>query len=131
VVIEGILEMVDFRPADHKCRIKPIMGDPVPCAFKEDQESDIERFIRKPVRVKGRAFFDPHTEKIDLVEIEDIEGIQPILLGSHEFYNPKSFQDLVKQQNVRPLANVKTLSGAFMEADKLDELLEEIYSERM
>jgi hypothetical protein len=52
------------------------------------------------------------------------------VVEAHEFHNPKSFQELAKQQNVKPVTNIANLAGAFLVADRFDELLEEIYSER-
>ena len=131
IIVEGILEMVDFKPEDHRCRIIPPLGSPVICSFDDDQESEIERSLRKPVRITGRAVIDPYGDRVEHLHIESIQDIEPILLGSHEFHNRKSFRDLVKQQGVRPLTDLASLAGALNEADKIDELLEEIYSERM
>jgi hypothetical protein len=50
--------------------------------------------------------------------------------NKHEFYNAKSFQELAREQNVKPVANVADLAGVFSESDALDELLDEIYRER-
>lgn len=49
---------------------------------------------------------------------------------AHEFYGPKSFHELAREQNVKPVADIAVLRGVFSESDALDGLLEEIYRER-
>ena len=129
-VIEGTLEMVDFKPEDHKCRIMQPVGQSVACSFDESKESEVQALLRKSVRVSGHAVIDAYNNRIDSIHIDSIEPIRSIVVGAHEFHSPKSFQELAKQQNVKPVTNIATLAGAFSAADKLDELLEEIYRER-
>jgi uncharacterized protein (DUF433 family) len=49
---------------------------------------------------------------------------------AHEFHEAKSFQELAREQDVKPLANTADLGGVFSESDELDDLLVEIYRER-
>ncbi len=129
-VIEGTLEMVDFKPEDHRCRIMQPVGQSVVCSFDESKESEVQALLRKSVRVSGHAVIDAYNNRIDRIHIDSIEPIRSIVVGAHEFHNPKSFQELAKQQNVKPVTNIAALAGAFSVADKLDEFLEEIYRER-
>jgi uncharacterized protein (DUF433 family) len=50
--------------------------------------------------------------------------------SAHEFHDAKSFQELAREQAVKPVANIADLGGVFSESDALDDLLEEIYRER-
>lgn len=45
--------------------------------------------------------------------------------NAHEFYDPKSFQELAREQNVKPVADIAALRCVFSESDELDGLLEE------
>jgi uncharacterized protein (DUF433 family) len=49
---------------------------------------------------------------------------------AHEFHDAKSFQELARDQDVKPVADIAALGGVFSESDALDDLLEEIYRER-
>ena len=49
---------------------------------------------------------------------------------AHEFHDAKTFQELAREQDVKPVASVAALGGVFSESDALDDLLEEIYRER-
>ncbi len=127
--IDGTLEMVDFKPGEHKCRIMPALGQAVICSFTDDQEERIQEFLRKPVRLTGEATRAPHTDRIEL-RVQGIEPIPSFAVGAGEFSKPPNLQDLAANQGIRPLSDPGTLRGVFSQGDNLDEMLDEIYRER-
>jgi hypothetical protein len=128
--VEGVLEMADFKPGDHKCRITPPIGYPVPCMFDETLESCIQENLRKSVRVSGAATFDPYTGRTESMRVQTVEPIQSFSAGKQEFFLGRSFQELAHMQGAQPIKSLGALAGAFLESDSLDEMLEEIYRER-
>jgi hypothetical protein len=128
--VEGILDMADFKIGDLKCRIDPPIGQSVVCTFAPDREDEIYEAMRRPVRVRGLATRDPHSDRIDKVEIQEFEIIQPIAVGEAEFFAARTFKELAERQGAKPLSDPKALEGVFSEADNLDEMLEEIYQGR-
>ena len=82
-----------------------------------------------PQRMTGTPCFRgtrvPVQSLIDF--LEDGEALDRFL---HEFQDAKSFQELAREQDVRPVANIADFAGVVSESDALDDLLEEIYRER-
>jgi hypothetical protein len=128
--IEGVLEMADFKPGDHKCRITPPLGCPVVCTFDESEESAIQDNLRKSVRISGTATLDPYSGRTESMHVQTVVPIQSFSMGKQEFFLGRSFQELADMQGAQPIKNVAVLAGAFLESDSLDEMLEEIYLER-
>jgi hypothetical protein len=126
-IIEGILDMADFKLGDLRCRIDPPIGQSVICTFTPDREDEVYEAMRRPVRVRGIATRDPHSDRIDKVDIQELEVIPPIAVGEAEFFAARTFRELAEKQGAKPLADPKALEGVFSEADNLDEMLEEIY----
>lgn len=129
-VVEGILEMADFKPSDHRCRLTPPLGPPVGCTFDEDRENQVQEFLRKPVRAQGEATLDPYSGRIESLHINTIEPIQSFSVGAEEFHAARSIQELAAMQGVEPLKNAGVLAGVLSESDDLDGILDEIYRER-
>lgn len=128
--VEGILDMADFKLGDLKCRIDPSIGQSIICTFTPDREDEVYEAMRRPVRVRGIATRDPHSDRIDKVEIQEFEVIPPIAVGEAEFFAARTFRELAERQGAKPLADPKMLEGVFSQADNLDEMLEEIYQGR-
>jgi len=128
--IEGVLEMADFKPGDHKCRIAPPIGHPVLCIFDESLESCILENLRKPVRISGAATLDPYTGRTEWMRVQTVEPIPSLSVGKQQFFLGRSFQELAHMQGAQPITNLGALAGAFLETDRVDEMLEEIYRER-
>lgn len=128
--IEGTLEMADFKPLDHKCRIVPLLGKAVNCTFDADKEAAIEALIRKPVKVVGTAKINPHSGQTDEIHITDVEPIDELLMGAKEFFVSKSLSELAKTQGVKPLENPSVLIGGWPADENIDEFLEKTYKER-
>lgn len=129
-MIEGKLEMADFKPLDYKCRIAPLLGKPVICTFGKDKEAAVLGLILKPVRITGEARINPHTGQTDEIHITDVEPIDELLMGAKEFFVSKSLSELAKTQGVKPLENPSLLVGGWPADEDVDEFLEKTYKER-
>ena len=129
-MIEGKLEMADFKPLDYKCRIAPLLGKPVICTFGKDKETAVLGLILKPVRITGEARINPHTGQTDEIHITDVEPIDELLMGAKEFFVSKSLSELAKTQGVKPLENPSLLVGGWPADEDVDEFLEKTYKER-
>jgi hypothetical protein len=129
-IVEGILDMADFKPGDLKCRIDPSIGQSILCTFGPEREDQIYEAMRHSVRARGTATRDPHSRRIDRLDIQHLELIPPIAVGEAEFFASRSFSELAERQGAQPLYNPKLLEGVFSETEDIDELLAEIYQER-
>ena len=49
------------------------------------------------------------------------------LLRDRSFFEPKTLQELAKQQGVRPVKDVSVFAGGIPTDEDIDEMLEEIY----
>jgi hypothetical protein len=128
--IEGTLEMADFKPLDHRCRVSPLLGKPVTCTFDSDKEGEVQDLLRKPVRVTGQAKINPNSGQTEEIHISQIEILDRLLVGAKEFFASKSLTDLAKSQGVKPLANPSVLIGGWPADENIDEFLEQTYKER-
>jgi hypothetical protein len=130
VVIEGILDMADFRPKDRKCRIDPALGTPTTCEFDEDLENAVYSLLRKPARVTGAGMLRPYGEKPDVIRIHSISPLPSLELGRAMFYASPSIQDLAAAQNVKPLKSAADLATKMPTDEDVDTMIQEIYSSR-
>jgi len=128
--IEGILEMADFKEEERKCRIHPLIGQPIVCSFDEAQGDKIYQWLRKPVRATGMARINANTGRIDELHLERIDMVEPLLTGGRDFFTNRSMEELAKVQGVKPSKNSKAFSGGWPADEDLDAFLEEIYSSR-
>jgi hypothetical protein len=128
--VEGVLEMADFKEQDHKCRIHPLVGQPIVCTFTSDQEQEVLEALRKPVKIEGTATVNPHNGKVESVAIAKIGVTEQLLIGAREFYSGRTLEQLAEAQGIAPLSNPRALVGGWPEGEDLDEFLEEIYSSR-
>jgi len=128
--VEGTLDMADFKLGDLKCRIDPSIGQSILCTFPPEREDDVYEAMRHSVRAQGTAIRDPHTHRIDRLDIQSLEIIQPISVGEADFFSSRSFSELAERQGAKPLYDPKVLEGVFSETDDIDGMLEEIYQER-
>ena len=128
--VEGVLEMADFREQDHKCRIHPLVGQPIVCTFAPEQEQGVLDALRKPVKIEGTATINPHSGKVESIAIDKIGITEQLLIGAKEFYLGRSLEQLAEAQGVAPLNNPKILVGGWPEGEDVDEFLEDIYSSR-
>jgi len=52
------------------------------------------------------------------------------LLRDRSFFEPKTLQQLAKEQGVRPVKDISVFAGGFPADEDVDEMLEEIYRMR-
>jgi hypothetical protein len=128
--VEGVLEMADFKEQDHKCRIHPVIGQPIVCTFTPEQEQGVYDALRKPVKVEGIATINPHSGRVESIAIGKLGITEQLLIGAKEFYSGRSLEQLAEAQGTAPLTNPRVLVGGWPEGDDLDEFLEDIYSSR-
>jgi len=129
-IVEGVLEMADFKEQEHKCRIHPPIGQPILCSFDDKQEDEVYESLRKPVRVTGTAKINPNNGKIEELHIENIGIVEQLLVGAKDFFTGRSIEHLAEMQGVKPLENPKVLAGGWPADQDVDAFLEEIYSTR-
>jgi|SRR5580658_287828 hypothetical protein len=128
--IDGVLDMADFKPEDHKCRIDPAIGAPVLCTFRSGIANEIHRLLRTTVRATGKAKYPPHSERIEILELEKIEPLPSLVSGQENFFIDSTLSRLAEVQRVKPLQDPAKLAGAIPADADVDAFLEEIYSAR-
>jgi hypothetical protein len=111
--VEGVLEMADFKEQDHRCRIHPLIGQPIVCTFTPEQEQEIQDALRKPVSVTGKATINPNNGKVESIAIQSLTVTEHLLIGAKEFHSGRSLQQLAEAQGVDPLNNPKVLVGGW------------------
>lgn len=129
--VEGVLEMADFKEQEHKCRIHPLLGQPILCTFTPEEEDDVYAALRKPVQISGTATVNPNTGKVESIAIEKIGVVEQLLIGAKEFHSGRSLEQLAEAQGVPPLANPKILAGGWPDDEDVDDFLEDVYSSRL
>jgi hypothetical protein len=128
---QGVLEMADFKPDEYKCRLKPTLEAPVTCTFDAAQANEIQAALRHPVRVVGRATISAQTQKVESVAIERIESLDSLELDAGSFFAHPTFDQLVRQQAIKPLRDVRQLAGGILDDLDVDELVDDIYRSRV
>ena len=128
--VDGVLDMADFKPRDQKCRIDPAIGVSVMCSFQEKHASQVQSLLRRPVRATGEAILKPYSERIEVLNIHEIEPLPSLALGAGNFFAGSSLAELAAAQNVKPLNDISVLAGGFPEDVDIDKFLEDIYSSR-
>jgi hypothetical protein len=135
-IVEGRLVMLDMEEDKLRCRLRPSVGEPFLCSYDEDLSDQIEKYLRKFVRVRGDAIFDKETGKILNLNIKDLESIEessastlpPSPLSS--FWVGKSFEQLTSEQAIYPIDDIKKLSGDWPEDEDFDDFLKAVRSSR-
>lgn len=129
--VEGVLEMADFKEQEHKCRIHPLLGQPILCTFTPEQEQEVYDALRKPVKICGTATINPNSGKVESIAIEKIGVVEQLLIGAKDFHSERSLEQLAEAQGVPPLDNPKVLAGGWPDGEDVDEFLEDVYSSRL
>jgi hypothetical protein len=129
--VEGVLEMADFKEQEHKCRIHPLLGQPILCTFTPEQEQEVQDAIRKPVKICGTATINPNNGRVESIAIEKIGVVEQLLIGAKDFHSGRSLEQLAEAQGVPPLDNPKVLAGGWPDGEDVDEFLEDVYSSRL
>jgi len=92
--------MLDMEEDKSRCRLRPSAGEAFLCSYEEELAEQIDRYLRKFVRVRGDAVFDSESGKILNLRIKDLESIEegatsnvpPLQLSS--FWAGKGFDQL-------------------------------------
>ena len=137
-VAEGRLLMADVLEGRLHCRLHPSVGEPVLCRFDESLVNTVLGYLRSRsfVRVRGEAKIDPFTNRIHLLNIQDIEATEEPIEASapqvsiQAFWNPKTFDELAAEQGVYPLEEWDKLTVDWPEGADFDEFLAAVRSAR-
>ena len=127
--IEGTIEMADFDAEHQRCRIHPVFGPPIPCAFDAKLADAVLSVMRKPAKITGEASVNTHTGKVELIQIHSAVPIDPLTLGA-DFFAGHTFDELARLQGVEPLQDISVLAGGWPEDKEPDEMLADIYRQR-
>ena len=129
VQIDGVLDMADFSRRDRKCRIDPAAGSCVICTFGPDHENSIQMLLRQPVRVVGIGKIQPHSDRVESLEIRKIEPLPSLSLGEGNFVLSPSLEQLAAAQGTKPIRDIRVLGG-FLSDEEVDEFVSGIYQSR-
>ncbi len=112
--LEGMLEL-----SGGKCRIvNPIVGTPTVLDFAEDKAENVHEALHKPVKVE----VDAKTRKVKTIEIT----AAPEVFGRSHFFAGKTIDQLIVEQNVKPIDDFSVFSGGLSDED-IDDLIAEIH----
>jgi hypothetical protein len=114
--LEGTLELTEG-----KARIVPAVGSPTLFSFGSDQAPAVLEATRKPVK----ATVDPKTHKLENIEITS----KPVIDGDRSFFAAKTIDQLIAEQGIHPIRDLKSLSGAIPDED-VDDFIADIYRDR-
>jgi hypothetical protein len=129
-VVEGKLEMADFKDMGRLFRIHPSIGQSVICSFDPSKEPEVLAAITRPVRVSGSARVNPNSGKLEELRAEKIEVVDELMLGARDFVSGYSLEKLAEMQGVRPLASGNDLAGGWPEDEDIDEFIDTTYRSR-
>jgi|SRR5437588_1211318 len=130
VEVAGVLDMADFKPEDFRCRIDTPIGASVDCTFDPLKADDVQRLLRKNVRVKGEGTINPYTDKVAVLHISEITPASLQVLADQSFFGNPSLAELVAASNAQPLHDPSVLAGGIPDEEDVDLMLKEIYEAR-
>lgn len=114
--IEGRLMMADFKELGRRCRIHPPLGPPVEIQFEESLADAVYDNLRASVRVTGEAEEDPHTGRIRLLRLRDIEPLTVETaiesLSPEDFWHEPTLEELAAEQGLLVPQAVDNMVGA-------------------
>ncbi|HUA21539.1 MAG TPA: hypothetical protein VMB25_22500, partial [Bryobacteraceae bacterium] len=113
---EGTLELTEG-----KARIVPAVGAPTQFSFGADQAPAVLQATRKPVK----ATVDAKTHKLENIEVTS----GPVIDGGRRFFVAKTIDQLIAEQGIHPITNLKSLAGAIPDED-VDDFIADIYRDR-
>ncbi len=129
VQIDGVLDMADFSRRERKCRIDPAIGVSIICTFPHEYENKVQGLLRQPVRATGLAKIQPHTDRVDSMDIQSLEPLPSLALGEGNFFQSPDLYQLATSQGVKPISDVSSLAGLLSD-DEVDDFIAAIYEER-
>jgi hypothetical protein len=121
--------MADFGVDRQRCRIHPVCGSPIQCSFNNDLADAILSVMRRPAKIVGAAITNAQTGKPDVVQIQSVSPLEPMVLGA-DFFTGYTFDELARLQGIEPLADISTLAGGWPEDQEPDQMLADIYRQR-
>jgi hypothetical protein len=130
VVIDGRLEMADFKPSDRRCRIHPTLGPPIACTFGVEHEESVYRLLRQVVRIRGVAMVNSQTGKNESVRIDEIASRDPLPANAGSFFNGPSIEELARVQGVGPITDFSVLAGGWPDDEDVEEFIADTYRNR-
>jgi hypothetical protein len=116
VLLRGTLELTEGRG-----RIVPAVGSPTQFSFGSDQATAVLEAAKKPVK----ATVDPKTHKLGNIEVTS----GPVIEGNRRFFVAKTIEQLIAEQGIHPIKNLKSLAGAIPDED-VDDFIADIYRDR-
>jgi len=126
VVLDGILEMADFKASDLKCIIHTSADQRVPCSFTEDLADDVYKALRHATRITGTGSINPKTKRPDSIEIESVQILDPNLIDADSFFAGQTLSELATAQGVRAGAKIEPLDDGESD-EETDAFLAAIY----
>jgi hypothetical protein len=129
VEIAGVLDMADFKPEDFRCRIDPPVGVSIECTFDPSKANQVQKLLRRSVRVKGEGTIHPYTDKVGVLHIDEITASLEGLEDQSFFANP-SLEELLAASNVKPITDPSVLAGWIPDDEDVDEMVKYIYESR-
>jgi hypothetical protein len=103
--VDGVLDMADFKPEERKCRIDPPTSAPILCTFGPDLDDKVQRLLRQTVRGTGIGRYAANTQKIEVIQLKELNPLPSLELAGGNFYTGASLLELAEMQKVKPLRN--------------------------
>ena len=128
--LDGVLEMADFKPSDHRCRIHPSLGPSINCTFPPQLADELYSILRQAAHIEGDATINAQTGKTESIEITAVKPLDPLTVNAGSFFTGWTFDQLVHMQSVDPLRDPKSLAGGWPDDEDVDDVLAEIYQRR-
>lgn len=117
--IVGRLHMGDFSPATLRCRIDTYRGS-VLCDFDSDLRDAVLDAMDQVVMAEGTAELEPNGSTIHILHLSSLRRV--------DIAEPRSIEDLAREQGVAPVRSADELRGP--ELDDMDAFMAAIRSAR-
>lgn len=132
LTVEGRLLMADFDETRNRCRVHPPLGAPVTCVFTEAHREVVRELVTEYVRVTGKAELEEVTGRVKLLQIADLEPVEPPSgLDASAFWREATIDEIAEEQGVTAVAKIDELVADLWESDEdLGSFLEAIYESR-
>jgi hypothetical protein len=111
-IVEGIVEMADFKPSDHRFRLVSLYGSPILCEFSDELSVSVHDLTRSVARVSGIADTDSNGKVVSF-RVERIAPRTSSITG--DFWQEKTISQLISEQNIKPLKSIADLEGIWPE----------------